>query len=282
MQNKNWETPICNLCFSRNYQIIWDNMTYWEYKGLFRIVKCKNCNLVFLSPRPPLNEIDSYYVQENYFGIKSTKIDKKTLFRERDKIYKTVYASLLKNKKGRILDIGAGTGQFLSKFKELGWRVEGIELTNEGVRFAKKAFDIRLKKGDFFHFSYPKQSFDVITLNGALEHMYEPLAVLKKSYELLKKGGVVYFSVPNVDSLGNKLFGKNWFPWQPPRHLYHFSPITAEKMLKKAGFKDIKVKHDYWLQNQYILFQSLRYSKSGKFKKTAHGGLVNRQYASTF
>lgn len=284
MEKNNWEIPICCLCHSDKQKILWSDITYWEYKGFFSIVKCLNCELVFLSPRPKITEISTYYEQENYFGRNirdyTIKYDDK---KEREFAYGKIYSIIFSNKKsGNILDIGAGTGLFLSKLKDEKWDVKGVELMRDAVKYCMDKYGIKLFQGDFFAAKFRENSFDVITLNGALEHLHKPQEALQKAHSLLKKGGMIIFSVPNVTSLGNFIFGKNWFPWQPPRHLYHFSPITAAKMLVNAKFNDIHVNHDYWLQNQYILFQSLRYSKSPKFQKSKLGGLLHKDQKNKF
>ena len=277
------EYPKCNLCGSKKYNVVYDNMTYWEYPGVFREVACAECGLVFLHPRPKLQFIGRYYESDNYFGRDISAQDTRENDGEiRNTAYGPAYDAIFsKKKKGSILDIGAGTGLFLSLFKEKGWKIDGIELTPDAVAYAKKAYGVKLRQGDFFDFSFPEESFDVVTLNGALEHMYDPYGTLLQARKYLKKNGMVVFSVPNVASLGRALFGRNWFPWQPPRHLYHLSPTTARKILEKAGFRDIHVNTNYYVQNRYILFQSLRYSKSPKFQKSKKGGLADASLVNT-
>jgi 2-polyprenyl-3-methyl-5-hydroxy-6-metoxy-1,4-benzoquinol methylase len=284
MIKKMWEKPLCNLCRSADYKILYNDLTYWEYPGVFQVVKCNKCSLVFLNPRPKLNEIKKYYDQISYFAIDKENFETSVNeLNERDKAYGKEYSILLANKKkGRILDIGAGTGAFLSKFKELGWLTEGVELNPDAVMFAKKNYKISLREGDFSSFRFRNNYYDIITLNGALEHLYDPQETLKKVHKLLRKNGVILFSVPNVNSFGRIIFGKQWFPWLPPQHLYHFSPETAKAMLDNALFKKVTILHDSQVQNYYILFQSLRYAKSPKFKTKKTGGLATTQYKNTF
>ena len=179
MKKSLWERPDCNLCGSKEYNVVHDKLSYWEYEGVFRIVKCAKCGLVFLHPRPPVSEIAKYYEQDNYFGRDIT--DKKQFDDDliRDEAYDPSYKVVFKKKKkGKILDIGAGTGLYLSKFKEKGWEVDGIEITKEAVKYAKKNYDVRLRQGDFFDFSLKNNYYDVVALNGALEHMHYPFETL--------------------------------------------------------------------------------------------------------
>lgn len=276
---ENWEVPNCNLCNSSDFEVLYEDLTYWEYPGKFRIVKCAKCSLVFTSPRPILSEMEKYYESEMYFGRDVEVTDQINDSDNREMHYGPMYEIILsKKKKGKIFDIGAGTGMLLSKFKEQGWDASGVELTRGAVRYAEKKYGIKLHQGDFLEKKI-HDKFDVVVLNGALEHLHKPLETLKKARINLKTNGFILISIPNSNSLGRKIFGRNWFAWQPPRHLYHFSPETVTQMLEKAGFKNIKVSHTFDIQNFYILFQSARYMISPKFKKRSAGGLVNKKDA---
>jgi len=276
---KNWEVPVCNLCKNRESDVLYENLTYWEYPGKFRIVKSNKCGLIFTSPRPVLSEMEKYYESKMYFGRDVELKDEINDNENREMHYGPMYEIILsKKKKGRIFDIGAGTGMLLSKFKENGWKVGGVELTRNAVSYAKKKYGIKLFQGDFLEKKI-KDVYDVVVLNGALEHLHRPLETLTKARSILKNGGFVLISIPNSDSLGRNIFGKNWFAWQPPRHLYHFSPKTVRQMLEKAGYKNIKISHSFSVQNNYILFQSARYMISPKFRKRPMGGLVNSKEA---
>lgn len=275
---KDWESPACNLCNSFDMKTIYKNMTYWEYKGKFKIVKCMNCDLVFTCPRPKLSEMEKYYETEMYFGLdmgNENKVDKDS----REIHYGPIYDLIFKmKKKGKILDIGAGTGMLLSKFKDSGWEVDGVELTKSAVSFAKKEYGIKLRQGDFLKKKI-NAKYDVVVLNGALEHLHKPLETLIKANNILKKGGLLVVSIPNSAGIGRRIFGKNWFAWQPPRHLYHFSPKTIKKIFIKSGFRNPDISFSFSSQNYYILFQSARYMLSPKFKKTKEGGLKDQKKA---
>lgn len=276
---KKWEEPKCNLCGNEIFDTLFENLTYWEYPGKFRIARCKKCSLVFTSPRPILLEMEKYYESEMYFGRDIEKKDEIDDRDNREMHYGPMYELILRKKeKGKIFDIGAGTGMLLSKFKEKGWGVDGIELTHNAVSYAKKKYGIKLRRGDFLEKKI-KDVYDVVVLNGALEHLHRPLETLTKARDNLRNKGFILISIPNNDSLGGKIFGKNWFAWQPPRHLYHFSPKTVRKMLEKAGYRNIKISHSFDIQNEYILFQSARYMMSPKFKKKRSGGLINTKEA---
>ena len=113
-----WEEPVCNICKGNSFKIVWDGITTWEHPGKFTIVKCNKCGLLFLSPRPVKDEIEKYYPKESYWGKNiTTSVGQSDWRKEREKAYAPLYKFILSYKKrGKILDIGAGTGLFLTKF----------------------------------------------------------------------------------------------------------------------------------------------------------------------
>lgn len=274
-----WERPRCNNCSSRKYRTFLKDITLWEYPGLFKIVECTKCKLKYLSPRPKKKFIGKYYL-EDYWGRNLMDFEYKNiqLEKEREKLYKNIYKNILQvRKKGSIFDIGAGTGIFLTKFKDLGWDVDGIELSREAVKYSRKVNNIKLKTGDFNDMKLNRKSYDVVTLNSSLEHTYNPKKALARVYSLLKKDGMVVVTVPNIDSLGAKLFKRKWLPLHPPKHLYHFSEKTLKNMLKNCSFEIKRVSHWYFQHGYYGIFESIRYMLSPKFEMKKGGGLIEKK-----
>lgn len=274
-----WEKPNCNNCDQKTFEVFLKDITIWEYPGKFRIVKCAKCHLKYLSPRPTKDNISAYYESENYWGknvldYKNPSEDKGNL---REKLYGNIYREILKyNKKGQIFDVGAGTGIFLTIFKDLGWKIDGNELSTDAVNYAKKVYKINLKKGDFNTSCIINKRYDVVTFNSSLEHLYDPKMALNKAFKMLKKDGLLVITVPNIESLGQILLKKNWWPLHPPKHLYHFSPKVLSNMMMDAGFRINKVSHWYFHHGYYGIFESLRYKMSPKFSKNEGGGILEQ------
>jgi 2-polyprenyl-3-methyl-5-hydroxy-6-metoxy-1,4-benzoquinol methylase len=276
--NNHWEYPKCNYCGKNNYKVLWNKVKTWITDGEFRIVKCINCNFVYLSPRPKKQYIINYYPPETYWGLEIVNSKNRTSSKERDAAYGFLYNQILKKKKiGNILDLGAGTGLFLSKFIDLHWGTYGVELSKEACDYAKKVYGLNLITGSFPEVKLPTGAYDVITLNGCLEHLYQPKESLIKIHKLLNKDGIVEITVPNFNSLGKLIFGKHWYALQPPSHLYHYTPDTITNMLKHAGFRSIEINHNYRKHNLYILFESLRLSFSPKFKGNNITSFINTE-----
>jgi len=255
--NSFWEYPECNLCGSSKVKVFYNSVKTWEYKEVFRIVKCIRCGLMYLYPRPNKKNIAKFYPQNTYWGMPA---------KEAKKVYRPIYKKIFKKfKTGAILDVGAGAGFFLTKFKDLGWDYSGIELSSHAARMAKRRGIENIEVGDFPEDFRTNQQFEVITFNNSLEHLYQPRQALIKAKKLLKNDGLIVICVPNFNSLGRIIFKSDWFPLQPPRHLYHFTLDTISLMLSKAGLKVTEVSYDYFEHNFYSLFQSFRYKFSPRF-----------------
>lgn len=176
-------------------------------------------------------------------------------------------------KEGRALDFGCGRGAYLLMLRELGWSVVGFDIAKAQSKHLSDR-NIPVAIGSIDSSNYENNSFDIATLWHSLEHTHQPLKVLKKIYKLLKKGSLIYVEVPNNESFARYLFQENWFPWEIPRHLYHFSPRTLKKMLLKAGFEEVKINHlckktimksfFYWLEGRNINYD-FKSSKATNF-----------------
>jgi len=143
---------------------------------------------------------------------------------------------------GRLLDVGCGPGGNLAVFQEQGWDVYGIDFTPEAVQQARARVGDRIHAGTLETAPYKDGTFDVIFLSHSFEHFFSPSQALIRLRQLLAPKGRLVITVPNSASLEAGLFGPAWTPWELPRHLYHFSPVTIRHVLEKAGFRVAQLK----------------------------------------
>jgi 2-polyprenyl-3-methyl-5-hydroxy-6-metoxy-1,4-benzoquinol methylase len=135
----------------------------------------------------------------------------------------------------KLLDVGCGAGERLEKMRGLGWTVHGIDFDEEAVGLAKaKGLDVSC--GTIPGIWFPPETFDVVTMNQVIEHVPDPIELLKECHRVLKPGGKVVLTTPNNKCWGHKLFGEHWRGLEPPRHLYIFGPSSIEEILRRAGF----------------------------------------------
>lgn len=204
-------------------------------KELFELYHDPELDLLYTFPKPEGEKLAAYYESEDYI---SHTDGKRSLF---EKIYHFVKKIALRNKlnlvnslqpqKGRLLDIGAGTGDFLAAAKTGGWNVSGIEPS-------AKAREIASAKGVVFSAStgdFPDGSFDAITMWHVLEHVPDPDKQLAELKRLLKPGGVILVAVPNFKSHDAKTYGQHWAAFDVPRHLWHFSRTAIAKLAARNG-----------------------------------------------
>lgn len=144
-------------------------------------------------------------------------------------------------KDGFALDIGCGNGSQLSYLKHHGWKVIGLDLSEQASEVAKKNFGIDVYVGELENLPYPPNTFDFIIMSHVLEHVTSPVETLKRVKELLKPDGVVYVEVPNYESFSRKLSREHWFAWETPRHLFMFSPQTLEQIFRESELKIDKI-----------------------------------------
>jgi 2-polyprenyl-3-methyl-5-hydroxy-6-metoxy-1,4-benzoquinol methylase len=181
-------------------------------------------------PPPEENKLPSYYESDDYI---SHTDGKRSMF---EKAYHFIKSIALKNKlklinqqhtqKGQLLDIGAGTGDFLKAANADGWITTGIEpsekarlvASRKGISFAQNTKDLA------------NASFDVITMWHVLEHVPNIEKQITELKRLLKPNGTILIAVPNFNSYDAKHYGKYWAAYDVPRHLWHFSK-TAIKIL---------------------------------------------------
>jgi 2-polyprenyl-3-methyl-5-hydroxy-6-metoxy-1,4-benzoquinol methylase len=142
--------------------------------------------------------------------------------------------SRVAGKSGRLLEIGAGDGYFLDAARAGGWQVEGLELSQPRVEHAKKWFNLDLRPEDVLNAKLEPGSFDAIAMFQLIEHVHEPRKLLLRVNELLRQGGVLALSTPNVLAYARKKRDVN--SWRIPRHLFFFTPRSLVRTAEGAGF----------------------------------------------
>jgi SAM-dependent methyltransferase len=139
----------------------------------------------------------------------------------------------------RLLDVGCGTGEFLVRMREAGWEVSGIEPDPASVAVARQA-GLDVQEAGLEEARLEPSSFDAITLNHVIEHLHDPKQAVEHARELLRPRGALWLATPNVEALGHERFGPDWFGLDPPRHLVLFAPDALERLLRRAGFAEVR------------------------------------------
>lgn len=207
----------------------------------FDLLLDEDLQLLKTHPQPSLENLGRYYESDDYI---SHTDGKRTFF---EKIYQAVKQKALRDKvklieslnpaKGNLLDIGAGTGDFLLEAKKNNWQTTGFEPN-------PKARKIAISKGlslveDIKHI--PDNSVDVITMWHVLEHVPDVEKEISELKRMLKPNGVIIIAVPNYKSYDAKYYGAYWAAYDVPRHLWHFSKTAIQKLFGRQGLDLIKI-----------------------------------------
>ncbi|WPO80073.1 class I SAM-dependent methyltransferase [Flavobacterium sp. KACC 22761] len=210
-------------------------------KEIFDLYYDENLDMLITSPQPDLENLGRYYESEDYISHTDSK---RSVF---EKAYHFVKGIALKNKlnlinseqspKGKILDIGAGTGDFLLTAKNDGWNVIGVEPSDRAKNIAKQ-------KGISFVEEISElenNSFDVITMWHVLEHVPNLELQIQELKRLLKPTGTLIVAVPNFKSYDAKHYGEFWAAFDVPIHFWHFSKKAIQSLFEKVDMKLEKV-----------------------------------------
>jgi len=223
----------------------------------FHINRCLSCNAVFPAPRPTPKQLetaydDSYYGQgqQKFTAYIETVLD---WFREgrARKVNRYVKPP------AKVLDIGCGNGKFLGNLIKRGFEGYGIELSGRAAERAKLIPELNLTIGQLRPDTFEENFFDVITMWHVFEHMEEPRNTLDIICKILKPGGYLMMSLPNIDSLQSRIFGGNWLHLDPPRHLFFVGAADLISKMKDFGFVLVKQRHLSLEQNPFGFQQSL-------------------------
>lgn len=157
-------------------------------------------------------------------------------------------------RKGRVLDIGCGSGRFLLALRHSGWDVAGLELNDDTATSARNVHGLMVETSLG---AFTDNSFDLITITHVLEHIREPRQMLRDCQRLLKPGGVIAVAVPNIESWQAYLTKGYWFHLDLPRHLWHFSEKWLSNELADSGFDQLAVRRLDLAHNIFGWLQSL-------------------------
>ena len=197
-----------------------------------RHVRCRNCRLVYVNPTEKASSINQHYSE-------ARNTHAPTIRESYLKTAKSQVRLIQKYSKGkRLLDVGCAQGFFLFCASQAGYIAKGVELSRDAVQYATGEFGVDVEAKPFEEMQFADGHFDVVTLWQTLEHVPFPLLTLKEVHRILKPGGLVAVSTPNIEALPARILGKRW--WDIKRlHINQFSTRTLAGILQNAGFKDI-------------------------------------------
>lgn len=266
----------CPVCGAKRRRLLHEGLTDDAFRcapGKWTLWRCDTCTNAYLDPRPDVETIGmayrAYYThvddgdRDDYRQLgKLRKLRRVMSNSYTNHRYGTAYLPssswiglplrwlsgfrqrldvqhrwLPKPKVGdRLLDVGCGNGAFLGIARQCGWEAYGVDPDAKAVASAQ-AHGATVRLGDISAFGDMPGQFKAITLSHSIEHVHDPVKVLRAAHDLLAPGGVIYVDTPNIDSRGHARFGRHWRGIETPRHLVIFSLAGLEGVLDQLGFE---------------------------------------------
>lgn len=289
--------PTCYLCNQLGtslYEKLTDRL--YNAPGIWNIKRCGDpqCGLLWLDPAPLEADLVktyvSYFTHENSpkhkenlasmtarlkwfvkFGhlasAGSSSTINRLLLKYLDRVVCLVFPSLVVylpvKKNGNLLDVGCGDGDLIEAVQNYGWRSEGVDFDPAAVEFARcRGLNVRL--GSLIEQSYESDHFEAIIINHVIEHVPDPIGMLKECRRILKPHGRLILATPNAGSWFHRRFRQNWAHLDPPRHLNLFGISTMTELIRRAGF-DGQLKCFTELGSPFVYAASELIRRNGRF-----------------
>ena len=264
------ERVNCLVCDSHQTSIFLENVKelYNNMDEFFNLEECNQCSFVYTNPRPTLDTIGYFYPDSaGYFHPpheKEFELFKKNSLK--GSLLKSYLAKRLNYpfesnfrfcpsfifarksklmhiptyvKDGNLLDIGCSSGLYLKRMELLKWNTYGLESNSRAATHAQTLLKTgKIINQNFSKGIYPENMFDVVHMSMVLEHLHDPKSALLEIRKILKPGGELILSVPNILGLELTIHKKYAYTLQVPEHVSHFSPQTLQKLLDSTGFKN--------------------------------------------
>jgi 2-polyprenyl-3-methyl-5-hydroxy-6-metoxy-1,4-benzoquinol methylase len=227
----------------------------------FQVLECTHCRQIYLHPLPSEREIHELFNElyatgggsvpelQSYYGFCYDDSPSNPLVELYERWLDKIEAH---HAKGKMLDVGSGTGLFLAIAKRRGWETYGIDFSVEATNHAREKFGLDLWVGEFEDFKSRGQHFDVITGWDIIEHSRDPVALLIAMRQSLAPGGSVVLSTPDQHSILDVIAGAAYRlsggrmtgaleKFYLDQHFLYFTPETLARACRRAGLETTAV-----------------------------------------
>jgi 2-polyprenyl-3-methyl-5-hydroxy-6-metoxy-1,4-benzoquinol methylase len=212
----------------------------WFEKDWFRHVRCANCSMVYMNPRMNREATHAFYNSNANAIYNEIKFDKAPASTSRDDKINLDNLRLLNQVRngvrGALLEIGSAKGYFLSKAKEAGYAIYGLELNQVNYEYSRRLLGNTILDKDLLDANFENGRFDVVYMRDVIEHIPDPAAFLREVNRVLKPGGMVFLDTHNVDGWIYKIARERHTVFFGFEHPNHWSPRTLGLVLLQNGF----------------------------------------------
>lgn len=227
MGNEEKKICTCRICKTKEEMqtyIVREMM--WNTRDEFEYFVCPNCNCLQISEIP--SDLEKYY-GENYYSF------------QLEANQNSIFSSNVVNS-DKILDVGCGTGRWLFERASEGYdNLYGIEpYIDKDIDYGNR---VHIMKGTILDVE-GDNTFDLIRMGDSLEHMENPVEVLKKARELLKEDGYIAINIPIFPNIAFNMFGTNWFQIDAPRHIFIPSKETIAYFAEVCKLQVVRINYN--------------------------------------
>ncbi len=252
----------CPVCQGQQFNVIFTGKDFFRTdNNIYEFSICHFCQTIFLSSRPDQENLADVYNfdYQPYVGKYNflTRLFIINRTKKEIKKFKHFFPDL-----NKVLEIGCGTGQYLKDLLDIGnFEVRGVEVDKQCSESARDNFNLDIFCGDLTQAAFLDNSFDLVIMNHVIEHLPSPVKELGEISRILKQGGLLQIKTPNYQTWERKFFGKNWFPYEIPRHLFLFSPSSIKAILEKNGFEVLSIAFEGTPNNIILSIKNFMISK---------------------
>ena len=266
--------PVCDA--PSRYEFSGRDLMF-DHHERFDYYICNSCSVIFQHPIPDLERIETFYPesysvfspehrQRNIGKLRLALLQKFHGYKHLNVNFSyrilAIFAGLFRKLNtphwdggGKMLDVGCGNGRFMVSMKLLGWDVQGVELSENGVRSCQMS-NLVVHHGDLFSAKFPEAFFDLVTVRHVIEHVPYPSRFMAELGRILRPGGRLVVETPNSEALGRRWFDTRWYANDVPRHLFLFSLENLKKLANRHG---LSLSDITWSTTPKIFLNSLDY-----------------------
>lgn len=253
---------LCNLCGTDDSEpiAVGEDFEYQTSPDQFLMVCCRRCGLIYLNPRPAESEFARIYPDHYHvFAFQPEQFGLIYKVRRRLEAHRLLKWCRGLPARARILDVGCGDGfhlKLLRDFGRPGWTLEGVDLDSRAVKAATTA-GLTVHQGELAKLHLPEASYDLIILIMTIEHLADPLSMLREVERLLTPGGRVGIITDHADSPDFTLFGgRHWGGYHFPRHWNLYTRKTLQRLGEQAGLHTERITTDFTPVNWTYSFRN--------------------------
>ncbi|MFO0278881.1 MAG: class I SAM-dependent methyltransferase [Planctomycetota bacterium] len=244
--------------------------------GPYRVVECRGCGLVYVTPRLQGEALRAVY-DEGYWKSSDPKQRGYADYASESALYLKTFGRRMRLVRRHLparasrLDVGGAAGSGLRVAQREGHDVHGVEMSAAIAVAAQQALGVdRVHVGSLDEAIAAKghrpESFDLVTLWDVIEHVPDPQALLRTIRGLIRPGGKLLLETQNIASRWARLLGRRWHHFKHDEHLYHFTPATIRRLLADCGFETLEVGAAY--AGKYVSFGFLA-ERAGRLGRVA-------------